>query len=309
MSGNKKLRIDREVIFSENPPYPKNMLVSLNNICNHRCVFCCNRKLNTNSPNIIEIELLISIMQQAYDLGTREIGLYTTAEPFTSKILEDTVYKAREIGFEYIYLTTNGALAVPKRVESVIKNGLHSIKFSINASDRETYKRVHGKDDFDKVIENIKSTDMLRKKINPNIGIFVSFVECAYSKGQADTLRESLLPYIDEFYSYKAENIGGVMYEELNSGILQESSVKTPCSMVFNRFHITPEGYLTACCTDFYNDMVVADLRDTPLNEAWNSDLFVNIRKQHLYGEMYKGLLCYNCIHNTNERVTPIYDL
>mgnify|MGYP005838086685 CR=1 FL=1 len=32
------------------PPFPKNMLAELTNTCNHRCIFCANRKMTRLIP-------------------------------------------------------------------------------------------------------------------------------------------------------------------------------------------------------------------------------------------------------------------
>ena len=29
-----------------------------------------------------------------------------------------------------------------------------------------------------------------------------------------------------------------------------------PCEMLWNRLHLTADGYLTACCVDYENDLV-----------------------------------------------------
>ena len=37
---DKELRRERSAILSENPPIPRNMMIELTNICNHKCIFC-----------------------------------------------------------------------------------------------------------------------------------------------------------------------------------------------------------------------------------------------------------------------------
>ena len=44
-----------------------------------------------------------------------------------------------------------------------IDNGLDSIKFSIHGGTKDTYKKIHGKDDFDRVIKNLIWVDEYRK--------------------------------------------------------------------------------------------------------------------------------------------------
>ena len=52
-----------------------------------------------------------------------------------------------------------------KRIAQAIENGLDSIKFSIHGGTPETYEKIHGKNDLDRVIKNLKYVDEYRKKI------------------------------------------------------------------------------------------------------------------------------------------------
>ena len=53
---------------------------------------------------------------------------------FLVKNLADYVSHAKNaIGYDYLFITTNGALAIPETVKAVLDAGLDSIKFSISA--------------------------------------------------------------------------------------------------------------------------------------------------------------------------------
>jgi molybdenum cofactor biosynthesis enzyme MoaA len=74
-------------------------------------VFFRRHKANVYKDGQIDMVLFSRILCEAYDLGMREIGLFNNGEPFTARNLADYVKKAKGIGFEYVYLTTNGSLA------------------------------------------------------------------------------------------------------------------------------------------------------------------------------------------------------
>jgi len=88
------------------------------------------RKVGQMKPEMVE-----SALRQAYELGTREVGFYATGEPFIVKELPEYIKMAKDIGYTYTYLTSNGSLAIPEKIRAVIDAGLDSIKFSINAPD------------------------------------------------------------------------------------------------------------------------------------------------------------------------------
>ncbi len=300
-----ELRLNREAIFCERPPFPKNMMIELTNICNHRCVFCnyCNM---TRKKMSCDMELTKRIMAEAYSLGTREVGFYLIGEPFLCREFEEYVRYAKSLGFSYIYVTSNGAEATPERLKRIIDAGLNSIKFSINGASRDTYLKVHGKDDFERVLNNITWLHNYIRDNKLEVSTFVSFVKCNYNKHEIDTIHSLYDGLVDKVYVFECSNYGGRLSNALEQGAVDETiPISAPCSMVFNRLHITVEGYMTACCADANGDLVVANLREKNLMEAWNSEIMESLRRQHLTGKFERNL-CYNCIKNVDGKINKL---
>ncbi|MDD5681325.1 MAG: radical SAM/SPASM domain-containing protein [Candidatus Omnitrophica bacterium] len=282
------------------PPFPKIMLIELTNRCNHRCSFCFNSR-STRKKGNINPKLLESILKEAYELGAREVGFYATGEPLLFKNIEQYIKLAKETGYDYIYITTNGALASPDKVKSLISAGLNSIKFSINAATRETYKLIHGKDDFDRVIENLKQARIFRDRNNMKFNIGVSCVLTDMSYGEKGHAVDTIGKIADDIVFVTAGNQGGYMNNESKSHAVRN----TPCSMLFNRFHVSHEGYFTLCCVDYQNYLAVSDLNYTSLKDAWASKIAVDMRNKHLSSNI-EGTLCYNCLMGKNSAMKPL---
>lgn len=288
-----KLRRQREYILSEHPPFPHNMLVELSNICNNDCVFCAHhnmkRKQGNCDKNVIE-----DIIHQAYDAGTREVGFYLAGEPFLSPDLESYISLCKNIGFEYIYITTNGVGATVEKVEKLCEAGLSSIKFSMNAATKSTYEKIHRRDHFDIVMKNFM--DIVNKKREGviKIPIFASYVVVPDNESEIELFKKNIGVYCDDIDIVQARNAAGSMPE-------LESGVEVPCIQLFNRLHITKEGYLNACCSDMNNMLAVADLKEMSLKEAWDCEEMVELRRQHLNKEIGSNI-CYNCIYGRYDR-------
>jgi hypothetical protein len=248
----------------------------------------------------MSLEKAKDILKQARELGTCEVGFHSMGEPFLSKDLEAAVLEAKNLGFEYIYFTTNGSLATKERIKELFLNGLNSIKFSVNAGNAETYRKIHGRDEFQNVIDNIIATSKIRKELKIDVSIFVSFVETEMNKGQYEDLLSMLKDYIDYLYSYSAHNQGGNMNHKNRRNDIAH------CPRPFNCFNITPEGYLNACCMDLHNYLAYADLNKTTLKEAWSNEYIQTLRSQHINGTLPQNNLCYNCLYNTNHKIEPI---
>lgn len=282
------------------PPFPRVMLIELTNRCNHRCSFCFNSR-STRKKGDINSALLTSVLKEAYKLGTKEVGFYMTGEPLLFKGIERYIKLAKETGYEYIYITTNGVLASYEKIKSLVSAGLDSIKFSINAATKETYKLIHGKDDFDKVLENLKQTRDFRDRNNIRLKIGVSYVLTDANYREKQYALDTFGKMADDMVFDKVKNHGGYQDNESASQVAQ----KTPCSMLFNRFHVSFEGYFTLCCIDYQNYLAVSDLNHASLAEAWASKLAVDMRVKHLSSDI-KGTLCYNCISGKNNRIEPL---
>ncbi len=295
-----------------NPPFPKNCLVELSNSCNHACIFCTNPRM-VRKKGFLDIALFRRFVDQAVKLGLEELGLYTTGEPFLSKNLAEFVSEAKRAGVKYVYITTNGALATPKRAKEVIDAGVSCLKFSINAASAKSYELVHGKDDFKAVIDNVRFISEYRKTSAPHLVLFASCVVTKFVEGEMEALKKMLLPLIDELTFHGVGNQGGQEIPELMqlrssmSDAVPAPGQAPPCYMLWNRIHLTWEGYLTLCCVDYEDLLTYADLNDpkTNLIDAWNNQVIREMRKRHQTQQLGKTL-CQNCLYNTKEKIYPI---
>jgi MoaA/NifB/PqqE/SkfB family radical SAM enzyme len=225
---------------------------------------------------------------------------------FLCKGLTTHIKNAKQIGYEYIYSDTNGLLATRENLKDVIEAGLHSIKFSINAGTRETYKLVHGYDNFDKVIENLEICYKLKQELNQELKIMVSCVVTKQNENEIEKLRGIVEPYITEDVMVHTVAPAFIWRYNINTEHLipktmEYSKIEFPCTMVFNRIHITYDGYLTACCQDFNYDLLLADLKNTSLKDAWYGEKAIALRKAHIDHNL-KGILCNNCYQKHFEK-------
>lgn len=313
---NLQKRNDIEQVI-ETPSFKNVTLrLELSNICNHKCLFCPNSKMKRKRCYMDE-KLIYRLLEEGRKLeggGIEEVGLFMNGEPFVSRNLSEYIKYAKEIGYKYVFITTNGALANADRLKSVIESGLDSIKFSINGGSRDTYKIIHGKDDYNKVIENLKFAYQYKIKNNLDIKILSSFVVTKYTKDEIDIHYNNIKPYIDEIVFFNAESFAGQMQEEVKELQTDIDNIKVPkykipnklpCIELFKTVCVTAEGYLTLCCSEAFNYLVVEDVNHMSLSEAWYSERMKDMRKKHCEDNI-EGILCYNCIYGKNSKYEPI---
>jgi organic radical activating enzyme len=302
--------LPKSEFIREDPPFPKMILVELSNGCNHKCVFCMNSYMKRDI-GLIDKVFIERILREAKELGAQAVGFHTTGEPFVCRWLEEAVTIASSLGFDYIFITTNGALPTRDRLRATIDAGLHSMKFSINAGSRESYKIIHGRDDWDKVIENLKFVSEYRKTLNRPFNLAISYVMTDLSNPQAEDFRKEMAPLVDEiFFNAYADQMGQL--ESVTKHIVSTSS-ETPstnfrdtkyCLHLFNRLHVSCEGYLTLCCADFHNYTAILDINNMSLADAWHHPAFRSARRRHLE-ENLDGTICGKCWHGSRKKYTP----
>jgi len=317
---NSRFNINRGLTFEEYDfygvnkiPFPKNAMVELSSVCNHACVFCTNPRMKRASSRL-GVDFFQKFMNDATDLGLEEVGLYTTGEPLMMKNLIDFIEIAKASSIKYIYITTNGKLAKIERMKKLIGAGLNSVKFSINAGSKETYKLVHGYDDFDSVINNLKDLRTYVDHQNIKVKILSSFVLTRHSTHEIEDYKNIVGPLVDDFFISDVEGQGGQSLQQekgLKSDLsptYPEEGLAKPCKMLWNRLHVTQEGYLTLCCVDYENSLVYADLNKTSLKKAWNNIIISQMRKRHL-DQNLKGTLCHNCLYGVENEFEPIMNV
>ncbi len=306
MRKHMKERFGKVFNFCENPPMPGSLNIELNNTCNQSCIFCpYHGKYSSYKipPAVIPYDMVIKILNQAkkYHIGEKEIGFYLAGEAFLYKDLANVIKYAKNLGYEYIFLTTNGALATPENMESVIDSGISSIRFSINAVDREMYKEIHGKDDFDAVVENIK---WVSKYIKHNDLKIVTSISCVITKKTLEIkkkIKEMFTSYVDDiiFIPVLLDRLTCEKSFVNEYSVIDNSKLEIDkdfvCPLLFDTMYINANLQILPCCESY--NCVLYDLKeDLNLKSAWNSKEYKKYRGIFLYGESDNNTICERCM-------------
>lgn len=299
-------KADRNELYCLEPPFPTtNFLLELSNACNHRCIFCAHQKMHRKIGKM-RPEMVESVLRQAYDLGTREVGMYATGEPFIVPELPEYIKLAKDIGYTYVYLTSNGALATPERIRAVIDAGLDSIKFSINAPERKLYEFIHGRDDFDTVFENLTYLNQYRKESGRNYKIYITGILTRYTEHTREDYFKVFDGLADQIVFKDVYNQGGYMPEiDHLLKCTYDTEQTRRCNLPFDALCVTCEGYLSVENADFENMLIVADLNKVSLKDGWYGEKMKEVRERFI-NDSLEGTLCYGCVHHCQSTVAPL---
>lgn len=286
------------------------MSIDISSICNEQCIYCPSSLLGYHKKGrLIDEQLFKRVTKEAYDLGVREIGLYLFGEPFTNPKLADYVKYLKDMGYRYVYVSTNGILCTPEKFKQIADLGLDSIKFSVSGATEKTFQAHHGISGFDTVVNNLKFVYDYRQKSGLDYKIFVFSILTELNKHEENEMRKLFEPLSDEFTISKVFN--KALYQEMFSEELfgidysknnRFGSATAPCAQPFNKLIVTTSGYLCICCCAGMDRYAVADLNQISLADAYYCDAFKQIRQRHIDDNL-KGCICGNCMYGYEEPV------
>jgi wyosine [tRNA(Phe)-imidazoG37] synthetase (radical SAM superfamily)/SAM-dependent methyltransferase len=279
--------------------------LEVTNACNHRCYFCPNKD-SIRRHKMMDINFAKRIIRECSEFmgDNAKICYHMNGEPLLYKDLTELVKYSKELGYSYCFLTTNGSAATEEMLMELFDAGLDSIKFSINAGTRETYKMIHGKDDFDKVIDTLKFVHRYREESNKNYSIYVSCVGTKDNVHELEKFDHDISDYCDEIVFYYPCGYAGQNNSLANEMRCDMSNLKintfdikhnSPCNVLWNSINVTCEGYLSLCCSESDNRLIVEDLNQKSLKEAWLGEKMNEIRKKHLQNDI-NDTPCLSCI-------------
>ena len=287
------------------PPAPRSVKIELTANCNYRCAFCVKSLRPDNGE--MDRAMFSRLIREIREAGVEELGVFYIGESFTCKWLPAAIAEAKAVGFPYIFLTTNGSIATPAKVEACMKAGLDSLKFSINFSDFDQFKAVARVKPalYRKALDNLKAARRIRDAGGYKCGLYASSIAFDGEQGakMKALIDEHVRPVVDEFYWLPLFDMGGAARADGkvptvgNPGRLGNMRRPLPCWAVVREGHVTKDGLLAACCfgSGIDGDLIMADLKEVGFMTGWNSDKFQQLRIAHFARDV-RGTACEECI-------------
>lgn len=289
------------------PPCPRSVKIELTARCNYACSFCA-RSMRLRDQKDMDRALFSRLALDMREAGVEELGLFYLGESFLIPWLPEAIAYAKGVGYPYVFLTTNGSLATPQRVQQCMDAGLDSLKFSFNYADAGQFAditRVKASY-FDAMKHHIKEAHRVRAEGGYKTGLYASYIE--YDGEQGERMNEAIAeiaPYVDEVYALplysqadlvtNTEKQAGWTPTAGNRGRAAALREPLPCWSIFTEGHITWDGKLSACCFDHDGRFHMGDLTKQGFMEAWHSATFTALRAAHLRRDV-TGTVCEQCV-------------
>ena len=229
---------------AKEPPHPLVVNLETINRCNSDCAFCtANRNAEKRPLCKMDEGLFKSIIDQLADWGYKgHLTLYGNNEPFIdTRIVEFHKYCREKLPDSFIFLSTNGLTLTLEKVKEIIPY-------------------------VNQLIINNYCLDM---KLHKNVKEIYE-----YAKAHQDEFKDVELLVQMRYKNAVLSNRAGSAPNKVNDIKI----IKETCLMPYTDVFIFPDGRMGICCCDNFEVTTMADLKVTPIKEAWTSPLYQKVR-------------------------------
>lgn len=274
--------------------FPVTCDIDLTNRCNHNCYFCYAKKARETQKASLKTSVILDVIAQLKELGMKGISFTGGGEPLIHKDFYTIVEHAHELGI-HTGLMTNGALL---REDRDLLQYLNWIRISVGAGNRELYHKIQGKDDFDRVIENVCMLGRKRREsgniVNIGVRMLLDMENYRTLPQLARQLRDSGIDYIqaapdcrdDTYPILQAANYQNVINETeavlkgtgtslLMAGFVMNQRDRTypqKCYAHYYQIAFTATGDVVFCKNvRGIEDMTIGNIYQSSVAEIWNS--------------------------------------
>jgi MoaA/NifB/PqqE/SkfB family radical SAM enzyme len=158
------------------------LYLEVTNRCNLLCTTCPRTYEELEPPADMDWELFTSIVDQVPDLA--RAVLHGVGEPMLVANLPRMVRYLKNRGV-YVLFNTNGTVLSGRNGRALIDAGLDELRVSLDASRRESFKAIRGRDYFGRILRNVRAFRELQERegyLKPQVSIWLT--------GLKDTVEE-----------------------------------------------------------------------------------------------------------------------
>jgi len=296
----------RKEAFKKPLTYPVNEFpfyvdIELTNGCNLKCIMC-KREIMTREIGYMSEEIYKKIIEEMslYDAGLRYCR---SGEPTLHKQITNFIKYANEKKIVN-YVSTNGFYSKEKML-SVFMSKPDIIRFSFQGLNATEFEKFRIPSQFQIVADNIKLCTEEREKLGcerPYLIISTSILD-ETPKG-VEAFRNKWLALVDRVevgkttFSWVKQE--GKYEDEKTRVTVQKEYI--PCLEVMTKISINWNGDITACCGDYNGLMVIGNIRDMFIKEAWDSSKEEYYRNMVAFSIRHPELpLCKDCFKGNHK--------
>ncbi len=271
----------------------------VNDYCNMNCKMCW-RSVDQNpggEHHDIDMELLDKFLKECREMKMPSFFLGAKSECLINPHIKEIIRKVKDegCGLDNV-LITNGYKLTEDISELLIDCQWEKLFVSLDAATQETYSKIRRRDLS--VVENnlLKLLEMKKEKGSKCPFVRVSFVVMDENKHEIQMFIDKWKDKVDRIDFHTLEDPDESTYIEKN---LPDTGQR--CSDPFRKLQVDCHGVIYPCASLYKHYLIVGNLKDMSIKEAWNSERMRTLREEMLAGKLND--VCKNCMKSTENLV------
>jgi radical SAM protein with 4Fe4S-binding SPASM domain len=228
-----------------------------------------------------------------YSLG--DLVFSGLGEPLLHPRLLEMSKLAKRKGIPNVRLITNAILLTRQKTLEILEDsGFDEIGLSLDANSEETYQKVKNSAKFQIAQDNI-AYFLSQKQWKPFVSLHIlKMRETADEISDFIKKWSSLLGKGDHILIKDVHNFAGQVEERRLEEQIYRGG-RFPCRQLWGFLYISWNGDVMPCCMDVFKKLRLGNLRNSSLQQLWNSPFLQGIRRIHLQERYEEIPLCSHC--------------
>jgi radical SAM protein with 4Fe4S-binding SPASM domain len=203
------------------------------------------------------------------------------------------------------YCSTNAVSLTNEMSDFLVDNSKGRLHLSLYSTSEQSFELVHGikGKGYNKVVANIEYLfNRLIKKKNPELLIFMNYLDTEKDEGGYQVWLDKWLPLIEKVPHLKSTEkpyitwMGQVDDTEKNKRNAGFIHYNKPCEKIVDRLTVDWDGRVTACCLSWDEKTLnLGNIKSESLLDIWQGKRLRDIRDQMLRHDLSKLPGCASC--------------
>lgn len=264
------------------------IMIETSSVCNAKCEFCANPTLIREKKIMDDITfdtVIGKILLENIDV--EKFILHLNGEPFTdSKLIDRITILKSNFPNVPIWFTTNFSIPDEQKIEELLRSGLDTITISLNAVEADEYEKITNLN-FEKTMKNVEYLLKRNRELGDLIHVRFSIVDCG-KENQVKRFKDKFSGMAD----IRVIKLGRWIGKEAKEIKHRKQNIQRYCDDLYHQICILSNGDFAICSFDC-EGQVGKNIMDTNILEAFYSERYEELRKQHKNGIV--GTMCENC--------------
>lgn len=288
------------------PDFPLTLTIEPVNRCNLSCVMCYTVN-HAGEKHTLELGDIKRIFEEcgANQMPALVAGL--GSEPLLFKGIRDVLKMAVEARIMDIFLGTNGVLLTDDLSRFLVDQQVARVEISLDAAKPETFRKIRGKDELEKIESNIRNLVRIRNEAGSALPVLrLCFCVQDLNNGEVEEFKakwKDVADYIDFQQLIDFSKVDEFRGDKAASEVLKptDASMNTHCAYPFNSLNVWADGNVTPCCTFYAKSeaFILGNIKSSTLKELWDGEAINAIRQQLLSGQ--PNAVCKACLENRDK--------